>query len=60
MPRIMFLITDCIRPSQQSTPSLPQLQVELKDALHTPTLTRIMTFSANIMEAAEVCALFYG
>ncbi|KAI9454769.1 hypothetical protein BJY52DRAFT_706513 [Lactarius psammicola] len=49
----MSLIIDCIRPSQPSAPSLPQLGVDLKDALYTPTLTRIITLSANIMEAAE-------
>jgi len=54
----MSLIIDCIRPPQPSAPSLPQLRVDLKDALHTPALTRIITLSANIMEAAEACALF--
>ena len=58
MPQIMSLIIDCIRPSQPSAPSLPQLQVELKDALHTLPLTRIITFSANIMKTAEACTLF--
>lgn len=53
LPLIMSLIIDCIRPPQPSTPSLPQLQVDFKDALYTPTLTRIITLSANIMEATE-------
>ncbi len=56
----MSLIIDCIRPSQPSAASLPQLQVDLKDALYsTPTPTRmIVALSANIMEAAEVCTIF--
>jgi hypothetical protein len=60
LPQVMSLIIDCIRPPQPSTPSLPQLRVDLKDALYTPTLTRIITLSANIMEAAEACALYSG
>ena len=54
----MSLMIDCIRPTQTSTPSLPQLRINLKDALYTPTLTRIITLSSNIMKAAEACIPF--
>ncbi|KAH9164657.1 hypothetical protein EDB89DRAFT_399786 [Lactarius sanguifluus] len=57
---IMSLIIDCIRPSQLSTPSIPQLRVDLKDALQTLFLTRILTLSANILEAAGACTFFSG